>query len=179
MPSLRPQHREHSRELEGHTSPSSSQVYFDNGVFSQPALDLRHDHHTKIFLSDLVSMFISLAVACTYLYNDQQTTTMHATWMDLAGEFMLHAALEQCFEGDNQSSGRLRELFAPEWASMHIVDLEYEQAEKEQDHRVKYNAAYNNRLVQNDIEWANVKAKYADLVSVPAKHIVVFLNVLS
>lgn len=78
--------------------------------------------------------------------------------MEVAGEFLLQAALEQCFEGDVQSAKRLREIFAIDWSLKHIFGSENEQ-------RSESYIPCDDLLVPMEKKWLEVRKKYADLVS--------------
>lgn len=67
-----------------------------------------------ISLSDLVPIFIGLSAARSNMMMNAHSNITE-TWMHLAGQFMLQAALEQCFNYGHVSPEKLREIFSWGW----------------------------------------------------------------
>ena len=59
-------------------------------------------------------MFVSLSAARSELQG-VDAANITRQWMELAGEFMLQAALEQCLVYGTSSASKLREIFSWGW----------------------------------------------------------------
>ena len=115
----------------------------------------RHDDEV-VSLADLVPMFIGLSASRANLFEDDKVSA-HEGWMDLAGEFMLQAALEQCLEYSDCSSTKLREIFSWGWRPTPTKSWEDEEA---------VNDMFCDDEAMDEIEsWTKIRAKYIDLVS--------------
>jgi hypothetical protein len=163
-PELEKLRRKHRRRAEDFYD-SSSDSSFSESLFEQrmsksarrPAPKPRHDEEA-VSLADLVPMFVGLSAARATLFEDDKVSA-HEGWMDLAGEFMLQAALEQCLEYSDCSGAKLREIFSWGWKANPKQSWEDEQVVNEMfcdDEEMKENES-----------WARIRSKYIDLVSSP------------
>ena len=110
-----------------------------------------------ISLADLVPMFIGLSALRASLL-DGDEVSVNEGWMDLAGEFMLQAALEQCLEYSDCSSTKLREIFSWGWRPTPTKSWDDEEA---------VNEMFCDDDEMEEIEgWADIRSKYISLVRV-------------
>ena len=109
-------------------------------------------------LADLVPMFIGLSAARSRLMKGGESGITE-TWMELAGEFMLQAALEQCLEYSSTSSLKLREIFSWGWRPSPTKYWEDEES---------VNEMFCDEDALREIQgWAEIRQKYIDLVGSP------------
>ena len=142
---------------------SSSDSSFTESLFEQrmgnisPQKSSRsQSQEESISLADLVPMFIGLSASRANLFPDDKVSA-HEGWMDLAGEFMLQAALEQCLEYSDCSGSKLREIFSWGWRPNPAQSWEDEEA---------VNEMFCDEDEEEEVEsWTCIKANYVDLVS--------------
>jgi hypothetical protein len=108
-------------------------------------------------LADLVPMFVALSAARSELQG-QDSANITRQWMELAGEFMLQAALEQFLVHGNNSTSKLREIFSWGWRpSPEQVIWEDEPLA---------NQMFCDESRQREVEgWASIRREYVRLVS--------------
>jgi hypothetical protein len=108
-------------------------------------------------LADLVPMFVALAAARNEL-QDIHSANITQQWMELAGEFMLQAALEQCLVYGTHSTSKLREIFSWGWRPSPT------QVIWEDEPRVNHMFCAQDR--QREVEgWAAIRREYIEMVS--------------
>jgi hypothetical protein len=154
--------RKHRRRAEDYYD-SSSDSSFSESLFEQRmGQSARHQSNKPrhndavVSLADLVPMFIGLSASRANLFEDDKVSA-HEGWMDLAGEFMLQAALEQCLEYSDCSSTKLREIFSWGWRPSPTKSWEDEEA---------VNEMFCDDEEMEEIEsWTEIRAKYIALVS--------------
>jgi hypothetical protein len=78
-------------------------------------------------LSDLVPLFVGLSAARNEL-PDTYCTSITPQWMELTGEFMLQATLEQCLVYGSPGPAKLKEIFSWGWRANPTKVWEDEQA---------------------------------------------------
>jgi len=147
---------------------SSSDSSFTESLFQQrmgnisPQKSSRsQSQEESISLADLVPMFIGLSASRANLFPDDKVSA-HEGWMDLAGEFMLQAALEQCLEYSDCSGSKLREIFSWGWRPNPAQSWEDEEA---------VNEMFCDEDEEEEVEsWTCIKANYVDLLK-PKTHV--------
>jgi hypothetical protein len=110
-----------------------------------------------VSLADLVPMFIGLSALRAGLLEDDRIS-VNDGWMELAGEFMLQAALEQCLEYSDCSSTKLREIFSWGWRV---------NPGKSWDDADAVNEMFCDDDEDEEVEgWSEIRSKYINLVRV-------------
>jgi hypothetical protein len=108
-------------------------------------------------LADLVPMFVALSAARSELQGEG-STNITRQWMELAGEFMLQAALEQYLVYGTHSTSKLREIFSWGWRPSP------EQVIWEDAPRVNHMFCEEGR--QQEVEgWAEIRREYVGMVN--------------
>jgi hypothetical protein len=107
-------------------------------------------------LADLVPMFVSLSAARGEMHGEY-AANITRQWMELAGEFMLQAALEQCLVYGTSSSSKLREIFSWGWRpSPTQVNWEDE---------IRVNRMFCEEGRQQEVAgWADIRREYIGMV---------------
>ncbi|KIW02783.1 uncharacterized protein PV09_05845 [Verruconis gallopava] len=157
---LRRKHRKRAEDFYGSSSDSS----FQNSLFElQKSSSSRHhpavlsagNQEESVSLADLVPMFISLSAARSTLFEDEPMS-VHEGWMELAGEFMLQAALEQCLEYSDCSGSKLCEIFSWGWQPSPSKMWEDEEAVNDM--------FCDEDTLQETQHWSKIRQKYMDLL---------------
>jgi hypothetical protein len=155
---VRRKHRKRAEDFYDSSSDSSFQdSLFDQqiGNSSRQQTATPRGNAEAVSLADLVPMFIGLSSARSTLFEDEPVG-VHEGWMELAGEFMLQAALEQCLEYSDCSGSKLREIFSWGWRPNPTKFWEDEEA---------VNGMFCDEDVMQELEaWSAIRQKYIDLV---------------
>jgi hypothetical protein len=173
LESVRRKHRKRAEEFYDSSSDSSFQgSLFEQqmGNYARRQAASSKNNEETVSLADLVPMFIGLSAARASLLDDEQVG-VHEGWMELAGEFMLQAALEQCLEYSDCSGTKLREIFSWGWRPNPTKFWEDEEAA---------NDMFCDDDVMEEIQsWSVIRQKYIDLVrllylssNLPADHLI-------
>jgi len=126
------------------------------GRSSQRPTQSSHSRDEATSLADFVPMFIGLSALRSTLF-EEDAVGIHEGWMELAGEFMLQAALEQCLEYSDCSGTKLREIFSWGWRPNPTKIWEDEESA---------NAMFCDDDTLREIQgWSEIRNKYIDLVS--------------
>lgn len=156
---LRRKHNRRAEEFYGSSSDSSfSESLFEKRMSTssrRPAPKPSHDEEA-VSLADLVPMFVGLSAARVTLFEDDRVSA-HEGWMDLAGEFMLQAALEQCLEYSDCSGAKLRGVFSWGWRANPKHSWE--------DEDVVNNMFCDDEESKENESWAKIRSRYIELVS--------------
>ena len=130
------------------------------GHVPRPKSSRSRSQDETVSLADLVPMFIGLSALRANLFPDDKVSA-HEGWMELAGEFMLQAALEQCLEYSDCSGTKLREIFSWGWRPNPKSSWDDEEAANEM---------FCDDDEEDEIEiWTQIRSKYIDLVSLPSR----------
>lgn len=160
-PELEKVRRKHRKRAEDYYDSSSDSSFADSlfeqqmGSASRRRTVSSRNSEDALSLADLVPMFIGLSAARASLFEDEQVG-VHEGWMELAGEFMLQAALEQCLEYNNCSGTKLREIFSWGWRPTPTKYWEDEEAVNEM--------FCDGEVMQEIQSWSHVREKYIELV---------------
>lgn len=153
--------RKHRRRAEEFYDSSSDSSFSDSLLEQRMGGPTRHQtskpkrDEEVVSLADLVPMFIGLSALRANLFEDDKVSA-HEGWMDLAGEFMLQAALEQCLEYSDCSSTKLREIFSWGWRPNPTKSWDDEEA---------VNGMFCDDEVMEEIRcWTETRSKYINLV---------------
>jgi hypothetical protein len=142
----------------------SSQMPFEDPVFSTTSArrsspSTFHGSPESTALADLVPMFVSLSAARSELQG-ADAASITQQWMELAGEFMLQAALEQCLVYGTNSASKLREIFSWGWKGS-PTQVAWE------DERVVNRMFCDEERERELQEWAEIRKEFVDLVIIP------------
>jgi hypothetical protein len=158
LQSLRQTHR--NRAEEWWDSDSSESPTIPSNLDRQPARRSSTGFRASAdatSLADLVPMFVALSAARSELQGED-STNITRQWMELAGEFMLQAALEQCLVYGTHSTSKLREIFSWGWRPSP------EQVIWEDAPRVNQMFCEEGR--QQEVEgWAEIRREFVAMVS--------------
>jgi hypothetical protein len=158
LQSLRQTHQRRAEEW--WDSDSSESPTFSSNFDRQPARRTSPGSRSSVdstSLADLVPMFVALSAARSELQGSG-STNITRQWMELAGEFMLQAALEQCLVYGTHSSSKLREIFSWGWRPSP------EQVIWQDEPRVNHMFCEEGR--QQEVEgWAEIRREFVGMVS--------------
>lgn len=153
---VRRKHRKRAEDFYDSSSDSSFQdSMFEQQMGSAARRSSPHGGEEAVSLADLVPMFIGLSAARGSLFEEDQVG-IHEGWMELAGEFMLQAALEQCLEYSNCSGAKLREIFSWGWRPTPTKVWDDEEAVNDM--------FCDDGALQEVQAWSAIRQKYIDLV---------------
>lgn len=159
---LRHQHQERAESFYDAALDSTFQddlleEHLESSSYPKSATAVQSVHET-ICLADLVPMFIALSAARGKVSQDEPLQILEQ-WMELAGEFMLQAALQQFLECSNSSGQKIREIFSWGWRPSPHKAWEDEQA---------VNDMFRDGQDEREVAlWGAIRQKYMDLVCVP------------
>ncbi|KAF2433811.1 hypothetical protein EJ08DRAFT_694290 [Tothia fuscella] len=164
LEALRQTHRRRAEEWWDAALPS--QGNFADPVFQDrlPRSERRTsttslDHSESTALADLVPMFVALSAARSEL-QDTDAANITTQWMELAGEFMLQAALEQCLVYGTGSASKLREIFSWGWRPSPT------QVAWDDERTVNHMFCEEGRA--REVEgWAKIRREYVEMLTPP------------
>lgn len=109
-----------------------------------------------VSLADLVPLFIGVSAARSNLF-PEDAVGIHQGWMELAGEFMLQAALQVLLEHGDGSGAKIREILSWGWRANPTQTWEDEESA---------NQMFYDEEEQQELQaWTETRHKYMKMVS--------------